>query len=131
VTRVLVAGASAVTRAGLEAILAREPEFTIVGNARQTNSLADDVAEHEPDVLLLEMADDPNGDAVGMLRVLGVDADESARSGPAIVVLTVTREASQVFEMLNAGARAILSREASAREIIGAVSAVAAGLVVL
>jgi len=131
VTRVLVAGASAVTRAGLEAILAREPAFAVVGDARQASTLADDVAEHEPDVVLVELADDRNGDAVAQLRLLAVDADESARASPALVVLTAAMESSQILELLNAGARAILSREAGAAEIIGAVSAAAAGLVVL
>lgn len=130
-TRVLVAGASAVTRAGLEAMLAREPAFTVVGDAQQASFLADDVGEHEPNVVLVEMGDDSNGDALAIWRLLAIDADEGARSGPAIVVLTGTRDASQIFEMLDAGARAVLSREASASEIIAAVSAAAAGLVAL
>jgi DNA-binding NarL/FixJ family response regulator len=130
VTRVLVAGASAVTRAGLEAILARDPALTVVGDAAATSSFAEEVAELEPDVVLVELAE-AGADAVAMVRVLGVDADERARASPAIVVLTDEEDAGQIAELLDAGARAIMPRDAGASQIIAAISSAAAGLIVL
>jgi DNA-binding NarL/FixJ family response regulator len=128
---VLVAAPSAVTRAGLEAILAREPAFTVVGEGEFPGSLADDVGAHEPEVILLEMAGQLNGDAISTLRLLGVDADESARGMPAVVALTDELDALHVSALLDGGVRAVLSRDARASEIIAAVAAAAAGLVVL
>lgn len=130
-TRVLVSAASAVTRAGLEAILAREPAFTIVGDAEPSGPLTDEVGNHEPDVILLEWIGDTSGDTMAVLRLLGIDADESARAVPAIVVLTDELDASRVAEFLDAGVRAILSRDARAGEITAAIIAAAAGLVAL
>lgn len=125
--RVLVAGASAVTRAGLEAILAREPAFLVVGGAA-TVSLIDEVTEHEPEVVLLELTS-VDEETLTLLHTL--DTDESARHSPALVILSDERDPAHVAELLRAGSRAVLPRDAGAAEIIAAVSAAAAGLVVV
>ena len=128
-TRVLVAAASAVTRAGLEVILAREPAFTVVGGAT-TGSLTEEVTEHEPDVLLLELAaiDD---EALVLLHTLSIDTDDGARPSPALVVLSDERDPLQIAGLLRGGVRGLLPRDARAIEIVAAVSAAAAGLTVV
>ena len=127
-TRVLVAAASAVTRAGLEAILAREPAFTIVGGAARDVSLADDVAEHEPDVVLVEApSDDEN--PLAALHLLAGDYDDGARPAPALVLLTDEHDPGHAADALRSGVRALLPRDAGANEILAAVHAAAAGLV--
>jgi DNA-binding NarL/FixJ family response regulator len=126
---VLVAAASAVTRAGLEAILAREPAFTVLGGAA-IGSLMEEVTEHEPDVVLLELAS-VDDDALAMLHTFGIDTDDGARPSPALVVLSDERDPGHVAELLRSGGRAILPRDAGAAEITAAVSAAAAGLIVV
>ena len=128
-TRVLVAAASAVTRAGLEAILAREPAFTVVGEAT-TGTLTEEVTQHEPAVVLLELAS-VDDDALALLHTLGIDADDGARPSPAIVILSDERDPAHLGELLRGGSRAILPRDAGAAEIIAAVAAAAAGLIVV
>ena len=127
-TRVLVAAASTVTRAGLEAILAREAAFTVVGGGELT-SLAEEVNEYEPDVVLVEVIDGGDDGALSALRLLSSDADDGARPAPALVVLTDTHEPNDVADALRAGVRSLLPRTAGAAEITAAVSAAAAGLV--
>ena len=126
-TRVLVAASSAVTRAGLEAILAREPAFTVVGSA--VASLADGVAEHEPDVVLVELGDLGDDAVLAGLHLLSAGVDDGARSAPALVVLTDAHEPNDIADALRSGVRALLPRTAGATEIIAAVGAAAAGLV--
>ena len=126
-TRVLVAAASTVTRAGLEAILAREAAFTVVGGGELT-SLAEEVNEYEPDVVLVEVIDGGDDGALSALRLLSSEADDGARPAPALVVLTDTHEPNDVADALRAGVRSLLPRTARA-EITAAVSAAAAGLV--
>jgi DNA-binding NarL/FixJ family response regulator len=128
VTRVLVAAASAVTRAGLEAILGREPSFAVVGSGATHSTLADEVSEHEPDVLVVELAGSDD-DQLPTLHLLSADFDDGARPAPAVVVLTDERDASHVGEALRSGVRALLPRDARADEIIAAVHAAASGLV--
>ncbi|HEY2379515.1 MAG TPA: response regulator transcription factor [Gemmatimonadaceae bacterium] len=129
-TRVLVGADSAVTRAGLEAILARDPAFTVVGGSGALDALGDAVAEHEPDVVLVELpgADD---DALAVMHAIGLDADDVARPSPALVVLSDERDLAHVWELLRSGVRAVLPRDAGANEIVAAVTAAAAGLVVV
>jgi NarL family two-component system response regulator YdfI len=127
VTRVLVAAASAVSRAGLEAILAREPSLAVVGSATTNTSLAEEIAEHEPDVVLVEFAGDD--DALAMLHVVSGDSDDGVSSSPSLVVLADEAEVAVLAPALGAGVRGLLSRDARPTEIVAAVSAAAAGLV--
>jgi len=128
-TRVLVAASSAVTRAGLAAILAREPAFTIVGGGKAA-ALADDVAEHDPDVVLVELAASDE-EMLATLHTVSIDTDDDARPAPAVVVLTDERDPAHALDALRLGIRAVLPRDAGSVEIVAAVSAAAAGLVVV
>jgi two-component system, NarL family, response regulator YdfI len=127
VTRVLVAAASAVTRAGLEAILSREPALTVVGGAA-SGTLAEELTEHEPDVVLLELVS-VDDDALALLHTFGVEADDGAHPSPALVVLSDVRDPEHIGELLREGSRAVLPRDAGAAEIIAAVAGAAAGLI--
>jgi NarL family two-component system response regulator YdfI len=128
VTRVLVAAASAVSRAGLEAILAREASLAVVGSAMTNTSLAEEIAEHEPDVLLVEFAGSDD-EALALLHVVSGDLDDGVRSSPTLVVLAEEGEVAVLAPALGAGVRGLLSRDARPNEIVAAVSAAAAGLV--
>ena len=128
-TRVLVSASSAVSRAGLETIVAREPSFTVVGSAGGA-TLAEELAEYDPDVVLVELTGSADEDVLLMLRALTADTDDGARS-TALVVLIDEREPADGIDALRAGARALLPRDASAAEITAAIVAAAAGLVVV
>jgi DNA-binding NarL/FixJ family response regulator len=126
---VLVSAASAVSRAGLETIVAREPSFIVVGFAGGA-TLAEELAECDPDVVLVELTGSVDEDVLPTLRTLAADTDDGARSA-ALVVLTDERDPADGIEALRAGARALLPRDASVAEITAAIVAAAAGLVVV
>ena len=119
---------SAVSRVGLEAILAREPSLVVVGGATTSASLAEEIAEHEPDVLLVEFAGSDD-DALAMLHVLSGNLDDGARPSPALVVLADDGDAAPLVAAFGAGVRGLLPRDAPPHEIVAAVGAAAAGLV--
>ena len=127
-TRVLVAAASAVTRAGLEAILAREPSLVVVGGAANGTSLTEEIAEYEPDVLLVEFASSDD-DALAMLHVVSGELDDGVRPSPSLVVLADDGEAAPLVAALGVVVRGLLPRDARPHEIVAAVGAAAAGLV--
>ena len=129
-TRVLVAAASAVTRAGLEAIVAREPSLVVVGSAAGGTSLAEEIAEHEPDVVLVEFAGSDD-DALAILHVISADPDDGVRPSPSLVVLADHGDAGPLVAAIGAGVGGVLPRHARPQEIIAAVGAAAAGLVTL
>jgi two-component system, NarL family, response regulator YdfI len=125
VTRVLVAAASAVVRAGLEALVTRNGGATVVGSASSLDALGERVASLEPDVVLVAL-DPEDGDAAPPRLAV----DGLARP-PGLVVLADEPDAGWVAAALRAGVRAVLPREATALEISAAVEAAAVGLVVL
>ena len=123
----LVAACSAVVRAGLEAFLTRSERLTVVGNPSGTATLAEEVEELEPDVVLLEVeahAEEPP-------LPLRLPALTTGPSAPAVVLLADDPDGEWTAAALHSGARAVLPRAASAEEIVAAVEAAASGLVAL
>ncbi len=116
-TSVLIAADSAVVRAGLESLVRSSPALRVAGTCDNLARLAARVDELQPDAVLLETG----GDAGAALRSLSVPGGI-----PAVVLLVNDSGTSYI----RAGARAVLPQSASAAEIIAAIEAAAAGLIV-
>ena len=112
--RTLVSASSAIARAGLTAALRGDSRVTVVGEAGP-DEFARLAATLEPDVVVERR--EGNGEALAFPAVVLVDDPRYAWSNEA-------RSFSN-----ERVARAILSRDASPEEIVGAVVAVAAGLI--
>jgi DNA-binding NarL/FixJ family response regulator len=113
--RVLVVAASTAAQAELEAILAGRPAITVVGRSAPGAQLARAAADLRPDVIILD------GDSV-VSTTLARDT---------VVVVLLDDPATQSAGALRAGARAVLRRTASPAELVAAIEAAAAGLVVM
>jgi DNA-binding NarL/FixJ family response regulator len=113
VTRIVIAAASAVVRAGLEALLSATPGWEVAGSFAD----ASHVDSLRPDVL------------VAALPVSGLAAMQSA--APAIVLLTSEGQPEWTADALRSGVRALLPRDAPAAAILAAVEAAANGLAVI
>jgi DNA-binding NarL/FixJ family response regulator len=127
VIRVLVAASSAVVRAGLEAILARDPSIAVVGEG--TLTLAEEIAEHEPDVVVMELTSLHDEDPIAGVRVAAAGALDVDGAGPALVVLTDESDPLRHAEALDIGVCALLPRSAEPAAILAAVSGAATGIV--
>jgi DNA-binding NarL/FixJ family response regulator len=114
VTRILIAAPSAVTRAGLEALLASNPSLEVVGSFADLSSLD----ALRPDVVLAAMQPEEVAAA-------------SAGPAPAYVLLADGDRPGWTPEALRLGVRAVLPRDASAAAILAAVEAAASGLAVM
>jgi NarL family two-component system response regulator YdfI len=125
VTQVLVAANSAVARAGLSALLT-EAGLEVVGSAA-LRDLMGQLSGLHPDVLLLfvEFREEP-----GVLVGEWLSEGDSLLSTP-IVMLTEDPSPEWVTEALRLGVRGVLPTLAVASEIVAAVTAAAAGLVLL
>jgi DNA-binding NarL/FixJ family response regulator len=113
VIRVLIAAHSAMTRAGLETLVASAPGLQLAGSypdAASTEAL-------HPDVLL----------AAGALE----DLPPPAALAPAIVLLSSESQPAFTLEAFKLGVRAVLARDASPGAILAAVEAAAGGLAVI
>jgi len=110
-TRLLIAAASPVVRAGLEALAATNPSLEVAG------AFADlaPVEALRPDVVLAALSTD--------------DLPPAATGrAPAYVLLTGEEQPAWTAEAVRLGVRALLPRDTSAAGILAAVEAAAAGL---
>lgn len=123
-TRVLVAANSVVTRAGLQALIITNPALTVVGNSSSVATLAQQVEALRPDVVLLEL----DGSEPLPETLLALDA---GLYDFAVLILIDDPQGNRTTEALRSDIQGILPLEATADEIVAAVEAVAAGLVVL
>lgn len=115
---VLVAAASVVVRAGLEAVVSSSPAIQVVGSSPGPPELYRRIDETQPDVVLYE-AGSRESDVTGTLRNMPVDS---------AVVLLVDDAGPQYIK---AGARGVLVHGATEREILASIEAVAAGLITM
>jgi two-component system, NarL family, response regulator YdfI len=121
VTTVLITAPSAVTRAGLAALLAVDKRLHVVIGASEL-SLPEQIETVQPDVLLIDL---------GPERGAGSLPDWGAAALPGMVILTDDARRALDADALRQGGRAVLPRHASAREIIAAIESAANGLVAI
>jgi len=114
VIKLLIAAPSAVMRAGLETLAASSPDVELLGSFADLSAVED----LHPDVVLTAIA----------LEDIPPPADGRA---PTLVLLTGESQPAWTQEALRLGVRAVLSRDASAPEILAAVEAAASGMAVL
>jgi two-component system, NarL family, response regulator YdfI len=124
VTRVLVVARSPAVRAGLTALLSGQPGFTLLESSMAPASLGDAADAVEADVILLAL--EPGESPFSPIQP---GPDRAARV-PAVVVLGEDPAQAWAGRALRSGARGALARTATAEQIVAAVTAAAAGLMV-
>jgi len=122
VTTVLIVAPTAVARARLAAVVGASKTLSPVVGAADL-SLPEHVEAAQYDVLLVDLGSER---VAAWLRNLGAEPVP-----PAIVLLTEEARRPLGAEALRAGVRAVLPRHASGEEIIAAIEAAAAGLIVI
>ncbi|WP_406091737.1 response regulator [Streptomyces sp. NBC_01013] len=119
--RVVVADDQSVVREGIVMLLGLLPGIDVVGSAKDGEEAVALVAEHAPDVVLMDLR---------MPRCDGVEATRRIRRDfPAtqVVVLTTFADDDSLFPALRAGARGYLTKDAGGDEIVRAIQAVVSG----
>ncbi|OLB00893.1 MAG: hypothetical protein AUH09_02735 [Candidatus Rokubacteria bacterium 13_2_20CM_70_12] len=121
-TTVLIVAPTAIARGKLAAVVGASKTLSPVVGAADL-SLPEHVEAAQYDVLLVDLGSER---AAAWLRNLGAEPVP-----PAIVLLTEEARRPLGAEALRAGVRAVLPRHASGEEIIAAIEAAAAGLIVI
>jgi NarL family two-component system response regulator YdfI len=121
-TRVLIASASAVVRAGLEAIINADSTLEVAGTSTGVLSIPQHVEVSDPEVILLDVE---RLEQAEMPRLVSMSRQQGA---PAIVLLVEQTDEAGIAEALRVGAKGVLPRGAQPEEIVAAVKATAAGL---
>ncbi|HEY3561634.1 MAG TPA: response regulator transcription factor [Kribbella sp.] len=123
--RVVVADDQTVVREGLVTLLKLLPGIDVVAAASDGREAVQLVAEHDPDVLLVDLR---------MPHVDGVEATRQVRTDhprTEVVVLTTYSDDDSVLSALRAGARGFLTKDADAESIGRALEAAANGQSIL
>jgi DNA-binding NarL/FixJ family response regulator len=123
--RVLVADDHPVFRAGLRALTEETPGLEFAGEAADGEQAVVVCAEQRPDVVLMD---------IRMPGASGIDATRrivAAQPGVGVLMLTMLEDDTSVFAALRAGARGYILKGADPDQIVRAVTAVAAGEVII
>jgi two-component system NarL family response regulator len=119
--RVLVADDHPIVRGGLSALVDDHPRMRLVAEAETGAQAVALALEHRPDVILMDLR---------MPAMGGVEAIRAIRSAwpnARVIVLTTYDGDEDIYQALQAGARAYLLKDASRAELLEAVEAVHRG----
>ncbi len=120
-TRIAVVDDQDVVRTALAALLATQPDFSVVGTAADGAKAVRLCAEQRPDVVLMD---------VRMPVMDGIEATRrivATGHRPRVLVLTTFDLDEHVYDALEAGASGFLLKDASAERLFEAVRVIAAG----
>jgi DNA-binding NarL/FixJ family response regulator len=124
--RVLIADDQAMVRDGLRMILDLQDDIEVVGEAADGQAALRAVAEHAPDVVLMD---------IRMPGMDGLDATErllrGGRPGPRVLVLTTFGEDEYLYRAMRAGASGFLLKDSPRAALLHAVRTVADGSALL
>jgi NarL family two-component system response regulator LiaR len=113
--RLFLADDHAVVRKGLEALIATQPDMTVIGTAVDGEDAVQQVATLQPDVILLDLQM-PRKTGLEAIQEINT-ADPQAR----ILILTSFSEDDTVFAAIKAGALGYLLKDSSPQELIQAI----------
>lgn len=118
---VVVVDDQEIIRNGLARILGPEDGFQVVAECTDGDEVLAAVAEHHPDLVLMDLR---------MRRVDGITATRAVRGrpdGPPVLVVTTFDEDELLYAAVQAGAAGFILKDSPARDLIAAARAVAGG----
>jgi two-component system, NarL family, response regulator NreC len=121
VITIVVADDHAVVRGGLRRLLNAEDDMHVVAEAGDVDETKAAVAEHAPEILLLDLHM-PGGGSLPALRAI---RDASPSTG--ILILTMQDDPGYAREAMSRGARGYVLKEAEENDLLHAVRTVASG----
>ncbi|HLS79353.1 MAG TPA: response regulator transcription factor [Nocardia sp.] len=124
---VLIADDQAMVRQGFGALLAAQPDISVVGDAPDGKVAVAEAKRLRPDVVLMDVRMPEMNGLDAARAILSAGGDPPTR----VLMLTTFDIDDYVYEALNLGASGFLLKDAPADELVRAVRVVAAGQALL
>ena len=121
-TTIVIAEDHTILREGLRALLSDNSDFLVVGEAEDGREAVQCVANHKPDIILLDLS---------MPRMNGLEAIQEIKkrsAGTKILVLTVHKTEEYVLASLEAGADGYVLKDATHSELLIAINHLLSGM---
>jgi len=119
--KILIADDHPVVREGLSAMLSKDPDIQVVGEAENGAQAINKARELQPDIILMDLRM-PEVDGVEAMRQIRVKNPDMK-----FIVLTTYDNDEYIFKGIEAGARAYLLKDAPREELFEAIRAVYRG----
>ena len=119
--RILVADDHTVVRDGLTAMLGRQGDFSVVGEAKNGREAVESARSLQPDIILMDLRMPELDGVEAMRQIRSVDA------GVKFIVLTTFDTDEYIFDAIEAGAKGYLMKDTSRDELFRAIRAVHQG----
>jgi two-component system, NarL family, response regulator NreC len=119
--RILIADDHEVVRDGVRALLEKQTDMEVIGEASDGREAAQMAEDLRPDVVVMD---------VGMPNLNGIDATRrilSAHPHIAVLILSMHQDESYVLRSLKAGAKGYLLKESLRSDVLEAIRAVSQG----
>jgi DNA-binding NarL/FixJ family response regulator len=119
--RILLVDDHEVVRLGLKALLERHPQFDIIGEASSAREALEQVANHHPDVVVMD---------IRLPGTSGIEACEEITTRfpeTRVLMLTSYAEDEMLFSAIRAGASGYVLKQIGGDELVRALEAVARG----
>jgi len=123
--RVMLVDDHDVVRSGLKSLLGMDPQIEIFGEAANGADAIEKIPEFAPEVIVMDISM-PTMDGMEATRRISARFPDSL-----VLALTVHEDKQYFFEMLAAGAKGYITKQAAAEELVSAIKAVASGNVYL
>jgi DNA-binding NarL/FixJ family response regulator len=123
--RILIADDHPVVRAGLQGMLANQPDFELVGEAATGNQAVTLSAHLHPDVILMDLRMAEMDGAAATAQI------QTQQPGTPVLILTTYDSNSDILRAIDAGATGYLLKDTPREDLFAAIRSVAQGKAVL
>ena len=120
-TRILLCDDHAMFRQGLKSILETEDAFRVIGEAATGREAVRYALQTRPDVILMDIQM-PELDGVAAAKAILAEEPDAK-----VIILTMYRQDTYVFEAIKVGARGYMLKDSDANDLIEAIHKVASG----
>jgi two-component system, NarL family, nitrate/nitrite response regulator NarL len=121
VIRILLADDHTIFREGLKALISSQPDFKVVGEARDGSEVLKIVGSSQPEILLLDFLM-PNANGIEVLQLL-----EQSHSTVRTIMLSGAMEGEDISKAFELGARGLVLKDTTTHVLFNCIRTVRAG----